>query len=393
MSAELTGECTPELSKRLYTRRVSLCRLCLQDYPKDQLVEIFGRGSDWKRRIFSAVGIKPHRKDHSTRLCRNCQTMLDVIITFQQICQRMNQLLSLESRAMKSGWKKATEAIKSINEAVQRYRNDVLSIDNGLDKISEPVSEFCEKIKSESEAEEEPTEKTDDQIQLLVEMEIKEEKPHYEDYQQHQSEESSEDSEEKPKKQTGRKGRRKRSNHSKSNDKVMCDTCGQLISQVCLEGHLNRHLGIKPFVCEIEGCGRRLHSKYSLQQHRHLHKSIMRYYDCPDCGKRIKGTSSWLRHKKMHTEEPKFACEVCGKKFRRKTNLKLHAVVHTGVALYPCEICGKYFTVKHNLGAHYKTHKKKGTNSRTTQPQLETNLNRLPLTEEQNQLPYESLDQ
>ncbi|XP_058443385.1 zinc finger protein 224-like [Malaya genurostris] len=366
MSSENSFECDTELLKKCYVRRNPLCRLCLQQYPKDQLVEIFVRGSNCKRIIFSAVGIKPRRKDRSTGVCLNCNTMLDVIVNFQQICQRTNQLLNQKVNVQSSDWKEAFEAIDTINKAVKRYHSKIFNSDYSFNNAIKPdISDLIETQKDELNY----GEKNDDgecQVQpVSIEMNTMYEDADYQNYDL-----ITEILDESKHKKC--KSRRQKPNIVKSNDKVMCDNCGKLISQVCLEGHLNRHLGVKPFVCEIEGCGRRLHSKYSLQQHRHLHKSIMRFYDCQYCGKRIKGTSSWLRHKKMHTEDPKFCCEVCGKKFRRRSNLKLHSVVHTGVALYPCEICGKRFTVKHNLGAHYKMHKRNGTYTQGCQPQQQS---------------------
>ncbi|XP_055586136.1 zinc finger protein 480-like isoform X2 [Uranotaenia lowii] len=143
--------------------------------------------------------------------------------------------------------------------------------------------------------------------------------------------------------------------------KVVCETCGEMVAGYLMEGHMNRHMGLKPFVCEHESCGRFFTSKYSLQQHRHQHKARLRYYDCQVCGKRIKGDRSWLKHRKLHTEEPKYECNVCGKKFRRGDHLKLHSVVHTGMAMFSCDLCSKRFNVKHNLGTHMKNvHKMKG---------------------------------
>ncbi|XP_055533557.1 RB-associated KRAB zinc finger protein-like [Wyeomyia smithii] len=341
----------------VYSMLPGWCRLCLQQYPNKKLVNIFGRELDFKRQILAAVGVKTYRSDLSTQLCFNCKNMVSVIVSFRQLCQETNKLLTRKPILESSCWKDATDAITYISESIYKYRNDVL---NKTGSLENPLSDTknLENVQLQIKQEIIYLEKQETEMNEIYEEESIQEDSNLasEITEPTDSGDESEETNLKKKKSAGSSRKT-----TKQNEKVMCDTCGQIISQVCLEGHLNRHLGIKPFVCEIEGCGRRLHSKYSLQQHRHLHKSINRFYDCQHCGKRIKGTSSWLRHKKMHTEEPKFTCEVCGKKFRRGSNLKLHSVVHTGVAQFPCEICGKRFTVKHNLGAHYRTHKKNGT--------------------------------
>lgn len=227
-------------------------------------------------------------------------------------------------------WKQASGLIDSLWCLIQRHRETVLETGGTVEttfieteqdafKVTVPEAGECgvlDEIKSEEDGDA-------DELSLVDQIDIKEEDDQNGDHFNNSEpdldalESDEEQAEEKPKKKRGRR-KQNDSERKMKNEKVMCDTCGELISQVCLEGHLNRHLGVKPFVCEIEGCGRRLYSKYSLQQHRHLHKSIMRYYDCPDCGKRIKGTNCWMRHRKLHTEEPKHECDVCGKKFRRK---------------------------------------------------------------------------
>lgn len=272
--------------------------------------------------------------------------MIDTIVSFQEICQQ-TELLMRKSGFHPSGivagdrWSKATGLIESLLEVVTQHREAVMQVESGQEVTATSTATIVtekeifevsvamgeeEYLEEESAGDEE--QKEAEAIEQLP-VDIKEEEEdeiqddrdsdyHYEEEQEEESDqEDSEEEQKKPKKNRDRR----RLNELKQKyrtEKVMCDTCGELVSQISLEGHLNRHLGVKPFVCEIEGCGRQLYSKYSLQQHRHLHKSIMRYYDCPDCGKRIKGTNCWMRHRKLHTEDPKHECGVCGKKFRRK---------------------------------------------------------------------------
>lgn len=265
--------------------------------------------------------------------------MVDLIVSFQDICQQTERLMVKGHTLSGDRWKQASGLIDSLWSLMDRHRETVLEADDPVEtaiieteqeifKVTVPEEEegqceFLVEIKEEEEGDAGEEQSADEVDVKEEEDEDDDQDYNYEadlaesDQGELDEEEEDEEEEEKPKR---KRGRRKQSGSERKmkNEKVMCDTCGELISQVCLEGHLNRHLGVKPFVCEIEGCGRRLYSKYSLQQHRHLHKSIMRYYDCQDCGKRIKGTNCWMRHRKLHTEDPKHECDVCGKKFRRK---------------------------------------------------------------------------
>ncbi|XP_055586137.1 zinc finger protein 771-like [Uranotaenia lowii] len=334
-----------------------VCRLCGQSYAKQDVEDILGRNTGWKKKIMDAVGIKIYRLEQTNRICTVCQTMIETIISFQLLCR--DTQVSLHDRTKISPcqrWKDAKELIGNVRDLIEFLRITSVGKEHAETEadcnplsISEPLSSSEIGRKSD---EEQQTNLGQRETEQTVEV------PN--DQGDEPSEQDNDHDEELPQRKTSQTKRDRKAKMGKQ-ERIMCDTCGELVSQLSLEGHLNRHRGVKPFVCEIEGCGRQLYSKYSLHQHRHLHKSIMRYYDCDKCGKRIKGTNCWLRHRKLHTEEPKFPCDVCGKKFRRKFNLKLHASVHTGVAMFPCEICGKRFTVKHNLGAHYRTHMKNGT--------------------------------
>lgn len=47
-----------ESMKRVYKKRSPLCRLCLQEYPKKLMNEIFGKEAGCKKDIQAAVGLK-----------------------------------------------------------------------------------------------------------------------------------------------------------------------------------------------------------------------------------------------------------------------------------------------------------------------------------------------
>lgn len=373
-----------ESSKRPYNKRSPLCRLCLQEYPKKQLYEIFGKEAGCKKDIQAAVGLKPNRNDQATRICTNCRAMVDVILTFQQICKQNEQaLLEGAFEVNWNGWKDSCEQIKSVRNLLDQFQESTEVVVKKEESNEEPeMFVNCGMVEPKEEMEEEEIDLIQLEIEPMITKEeivpdscdnefVEEEASEGElenenddvdfepDGPETGSEPEPEDEDRKAKKQKAKE--RYRDTHKARKIKVVCPTCGEMVSQQGLEGHTNRHLGVTPYSCEIEGCESKLYSKYALQMHRHHHKVVNQYYDCPHCGKKLKGYSNWLRHKSSHTQPPKYTCEICGKKFRRGSQYKIHETVHTGVAKYPCEVCGKRFTVKHNLGAHYKIHKREGT--------------------------------
>ncbi|XP_065093578.1 zinc finger protein ZIPIC-like [Ochlerotatus camptorhynchus] len=373
-----------------------MCRLCLRVYSNEQLVEIFSNGSADEQTIFAAVSIQPLREDPTTRICVHCRHIVSLINTFKIACLQSEVLLKNSSYELESdAWSILNEVdiFQKAAELVERHQQDIDAVSRKYDfdedvvydpetspsqllpenvaLIDDHVEEF---IKEEFVAEDQVIEiqytdsngepcldvvqyrnsdsmTFDNQVKDEIEMESE----------SFDCITTNDDTGSKILAPRRRRGRAKSDSERDNREKVVCVTCGELVSQQGLEGHLNRHLGVQPFACDVEGCEAKLHSKFALQQHRSRHKSTSRFYDCEVCGKRIKGTAYWLIHRKIHTEEPRFSCDICGKKFRRKCKLKVHSTVHSGIAEYPCEICLKFFTVKHNLTAHYRLHMKNGT--------------------------------
>ncbi|XP_039438789.1 zinc finger protein 771-like [Culex pipiens pallens] len=368
-----------ESTKRVYKKRSPLCRLCLQEYPKKLMNEIFGKEAGCKKDIQAAVGLKLHRSDQTIRICNNCKEMVNVIVTFQRICQQNEQtLLQGSSEVSWTCWKESIEQINSVRGLLDQFQGSSPVI-GAVKKEELEMFADCGMVESKVEDEEidlmqleiEPlitkVEVDPDNCDGYVEEEANEVEFDNEDDDEDfrpdgpdsESEPEPQAEERKVKKQKAKE--RYRQTHKAKSGKVVCSTCGEMVSQQGLEGHMNRHLGVAPYSCEVEGCESKLYSKYALQMHRHHHKVVNQYYDCPHCGKKLKGYSNWLRHKSSHTQPPKYSCEICGKQFRRGSHYKIHETVHTGVAKYPCEVCGKRFTVKHNLAAHYKIHMREGT--------------------------------
>ncbi|XP_055641354.1 zinc finger protein 729-like [Toxorhynchites rutilus septentrionalis] len=172
------------------------------------------------------------------------------------------------------------------------------------------------------------------------------------------------DNEHEPKVPGKRGPRRKKVRKS---DPSVCDICGQTVAHFVKESHHNQHLGIRPYKCDYDGCGRSYFSQNDLRTHSKRHQ--ITYHVCEICGRNIKGVEWFRRHVKTHTEGPQFTCEVCGSKFRRKAQLQTHMVTHTGLTPHECEICGKRFALKYNLEAHVKRHRNKEDDGKANEQQ------------------------
>lgn len=355
-----------------------MCRLCLRLYSNDELVEIFNSESTYEQEIFDAVGVQPLPEDPTTSICMHCRHIISLINTFKITCVQADILLKNNSYALESDtwsilqqidiFQQAAELIEIHQQdidAISRKDPDIYNeveydpansspksesiISNNVEYLIENVLvDDDQSIKIESSDTEAHNLNTDSStFDNQADNDVKIESESSDSFISHKK--SSDKIPTSTKKRIKSKIKR---------DKVICTICGELVTRHGIEGHHNRHLGVKPFACEVPGCKTRLHSKTALRQHRSRHKSGNRFYDCTICNKRIKGTASWLMHRKLHTEEPQIACDICGKKFRRRYKLKIHSTVHTGIADHKCDICGKAFTVKHNLKMHYKVHMK-----------------------------------
>ncbi|XP_058443331.1 zinc finger protein 17-like [Malaya genurostris] len=346
-------------------RRELRCRLCFREYSEIQLEDIFAKGSKLESTILSNVGVKPSRHDHSTQICINCKNIVSLIECFKEACIQSEVLLTKTCSVIKTDtWEfPNSNVFKQAKDLIDLHREEINSVIESTYKAeSDPISTSDRITVKETEElyvyikEEECEEQDEESISYLVELD--EQAQIDTDENNLDNAQSEADCDSNPDANTANQTNERNKNRQ---EKVVCPTCGELVSQQVLEGHLNRHLGVQPFSCDFEGCDAKLYSKFALQQHRSRHKSANRYFDCNVCGKRIKGTAYWLIHRKLHTDEPRFSCDICGKRFRRKCKLKLHSTVHTGIAEFPCAFCGKFFKVKHNRTAHYKTHIKNGT--------------------------------
>ncbi|XP_055631124.1 transcription factor grauzone-like [Toxorhynchites rutilus septentrionalis] len=144
--------------------------------------------------------------------------------------------------------------------------------------------------------------------------------------------------------------------HSKTDRKMICDTCGQgFLNKLCFENHIRMHIGIEvqKFQCPI--CQKWIKGEHDLKRHiRIIHYEKGQTHICDVCNKQYPNSKALNKHKGLVHVEKKFECEFCGKKFKHALNLKEHRTIHTGEVLYSCDICGTTMNSKANLYTHTK---------------------------------------
>lgn len=92
-----------------------------------------------------------------------------------------------------------------------------------------------------------------------------------------------------------------------------CYYCGKSFAKKpCLEIHIRRHLGIKPFVCKV-------------------------------CSKGFVWSSKLRDHLDTHSGLKRHKCHMCDKLFRLRHHLQDHLMLHRGEKRFKCEICSKGF--------------------------------------------------
>ncbi|XP_052863393.1 zinc finger protein 3 homolog [Anopheles cruzii] len=111
---------------------------------------------------------------------------------------------------------------------------------------------------------------------------------------------------------------------------------------------------IKVSVCSR--CNESFETQSKLKVHmRKVHPVPKQLVECPDCGKYL-SSGSIYSHRKIHSDNPKFACGECGRTFVQKINLIQHCKTHIGLRPYQCGQCDKSFCEKAHLQRHLNYH-------------------------------------
>ena len=113
-------------------------------------------------------------------------------------------------------------------------------------------------------------------------------------------------------------------------------------------------------------CNRKFKFNSELKKHVKRIHSMIKDFNCDDCGKRFCSNPDLTQHKQTHSEE-KFPCHICGMRLARKANLIGHIkrahtktaktapkAVESGTELTPCDVCGKVFNHRRNYRLHFK---------------------------------------
>ena len=150
-----------------------------------------------------------------------------------------------------------------------------------------------------------------------------------------------------------------RFNGHKNFGKVPCTHTGctyAAISKSHLKIHMMKHSEGKPFLCEVQGCGKRFKREVTYKNHLDIHKN--KYFKCSydECGKTFESRSGLDEHKQsFHIKDKLYSCEWPGCEFKTycKNNYRGHQKVHSNQR-YSCDYpdCNKIYKDKSILRAH-----------------------------------------
>ncbi|KAK7098761.1 uncharacterized protein [Littorina saxatilis] len=156
---------------------------------------------------------------------------------------------------------------------------------------------------------------------------------------------------------------------------LRCFRCGKEFNGIrrhcniaVLEGHLNQHDNVRPFVCEV--CA---NTFQSARQHSQHMKEVHNYrggapvpqdssLSCQQCSFRATSRSKLTAHSKVHTTKRQRICDVCGLILSSQISLRSHKNRRHDKRAdeyhMACHLCEKRFRVREDLRCHLRWHKK-----------------------------------
>lgn len=135
-----------------------------------------------------------------------------------------------------------------------------------------------------------------------------------------------------------------------------CTMCAKMVVQNRMEGHINKHNGLRPFVCNTDGCVKDFFCPVVMSLHKQYSHGPFKF-PCKICNKSF-GTKVTLKIHSFCHNDRNIQCDLCGKKSKSKKALKKHMVSHSGIRNFQCKMCHQSFYTNHNLNAHERIHTK-----------------------------------
>lgn len=122
-----------------------------------------------------------------------------------------------------------------------------------------------------------------------------------------------------------------------------------------LEEHMNFHLNIRPYQCEVETCKKSFIYEQSYKNHKKLH--LGKDFECNLCSKQFISSTNLKYHlTRAHQGVKKYACNQCDKSYFTLQHLKVHQLSHLEKKPYTCDICNRGITHYASLLSHMLLH-------------------------------------